>query len=121
MDELLKKWREQYDAMMEDTAELDDQIETLIKARNDIAEPYQERISELEREIKAEALMMGEGAKAHSVNVGYRKGYERISYDAGRVDSVLGVLRDVAPETAKSLEAARKSSFVSPSVFVKAE
>ena len=121
MDELLKRWREQHDAMTEATAELAEQIDTLKEAMFAIAEPYKWEMARLEGEIKAEALMMGEGAKAHGVNVGYRKGYERISYDAKQTDMVLGMLRDVLPETAKSLEVARKSSFVSPYVSVKAE
>ena len=120
MDELLKEWRECRDAMMEDTAELREQFDMLYAIEREIATPYEQRLKELESEIKALALIQGKGHKAEGVEVGYRKGYERVSYDAGKTDVVLGFLRDVLPESAKSLEGARKSSFVSPSVSVKA-
>ena len=120
MDELLKEWRHNYDSMTEDTVELRAQLDTLNAAYGDIVTPYKQRMSELEDEIKAQALIMGKGHKAEGVTVNYRKGYERVSYDAEQTDVVLGFLRDVLPESAKSLEGARKSSFVSPSVSVKA-
>ena len=120
MDELLKEWRGHYDAMMEDTAELREQIKRLSGIQREIAESYLLLMDDLEDHIKARALVKAEGHKANGVKVGYRKGYERISYDAGTADGVLGVLRDVLPETAKTLERARKSTFVSPSVSVKA-
>ena len=120
MDELLKEWRECYDSMAEDTAELSAQISSLGESLVEIATPYRERMAELEVQIKTEALILGKGHKAEGVAVSYRKGYERVSYDAKQTDVVLGFLRDVLPESAKSLEGARKSSFVSPSVNVKA-
>ena len=120
MDQLLKEWRECHDDMVEDTAELRAQFDTLYAAQREIEIPYEQCMRELEVEIKAEALIQGKGHKAKGVAVNYRKSYERVTYDSKQVDGTLGVLRDVLPETAKSLEAARKVSYVSPSVTVKA-
>ena len=120
MDELLKKWRDAYDSKMEDTAEVRKQIDALSVIWDEISAPYHERMKELEKDIKAQALVMGEGRKGDGVAVNYRKGYERVSYAWERVDTVRDVLRDVLPDTAKTLDSARKSSFVSPSVSVKA-
>lgn len=118
---LVKSWRDCYDDMREDTAEVSEQINTLTEVLKEIAAPYQQRLDEIEKEIKARALMWGEGYKGHGVVVGYRKGYERVSYDAGVADAVLSILQDVLPKTGEALEGARKVSFVSPSVTVKAE
>ena len=120
MDKLLKEWRADYDDMMEDTAELREQIDTLAAAKENIAIPYKIRMAELEVEIKAGALAQGKGHKAEGVAVNYRRGYERVSYDSKQTNVVLGALRDMLPETANVLEGARKVSYVSPSVTVKA-
>jgi hypothetical protein len=57
---------------------------------------------------------------AEGVVASYRSGYERVSYDTSKVDAVLGVMRDIMPEAAKTLDGARKVKRVSPSVTVKA-
>ena len=120
IEERMKDWRAAYDDMLVDTAEVRDQILTLQAILDKVEEPYKERMAEIEGEIKTFALARAESVKAHGVAVSYRKGYERVSYDRNKTDVVLGVLRDVLPETAKSLEGARKSSLVQPSVTVKA-
>ena len=118
--ERMKDWRTEYDDMLVDTAEVREQLITLQNILAEIEEPYKGRMAEIEDEIKGFALVRAEGAKAHGVAVTYRKGYERVSYDRKQTDVVLGLLRDIMPETAKALDTARKSSLVQPSVTVKA-
>jgi len=120
MDELLRDWRDCYDSMMEDTAELRGQFEVIHAAQREIEAPYEDRMKELEVQIRADTIVRGMSHSAEGVLVSYRKGYERVSYDSDKTDAVLGVLRDVLPETAKTMEGARKVSHVSPSVTVKA-
>ena len=56
--------------------------------------------------------------KHDGVEARYRKGARRVTYKWQTVDSVLGVLRDVLPETAITLEGARSESIGKPSVNV---
>jgi len=120
MDELLKEWRDCYDSMMEDTAELRGQFEVIHAAQREIEVPYEDRMKELEVQIKMAGLARGVSHSAEGVLVSYRSGYDRVAYDASKVDAVVGVMRDVMPEAAKTLDGARKVSHVSPSVSVKA-
>ena len=120
IEERMKDWRAAYDDMLVDTSEVREQLITLQNILAEIEEPYKGRMAEIEGEIKGFALARAGGVKAHGVAVTYRKGYERVSYDRKQTDVVLALLRDIMPETAKSLEGARKSSFVQPSVSVKA-
>lgn len=120
IEERMKDWRAAYDDMMIDTAEVRDQLLTLQAILQEVEQPYKERMAEIEGEIKPFALARAVGVQAHGVVVSYRSGYERVSYDRNKADVVLGVLRDVLPETAKSLEGARKVSFVQPSVTIRA-
>ena len=120
MDELLKEWRECYDNMMLDTADLRAQTDTLYEMQRVVEAPYEQRMKELEVDIKAAALGLGCSHTAHGAMVAYRSGYELVSYDSGKTDMVLGLLRDVLPETASVLDGARKVSFVKPSVSVRA-
>ena len=117
---LMKDWRVAYNDMQMDTWGLRQQVEYLQAKLAYLENPYKERMAEIEGEIKALALARAEGVKAYGVVVGYRSGYERVSYDHKTADAVLGTLRDVLPEAAKTLEGARKSTLVSPSVSVKA-
>ena len=120
IEAMMGDWRAAYDDMLVDTSEVRDQIATLQAVLSEVEAPYRERMKEIEEEIRGFALARAEGAKANGVVVGYRNGYQRVSYNAKQTDMVLGMLRDVLPETAQSLEGARKVSFVQPSVTVKA-
>src|SRR4030042_5838668 len=95
---LVKSWRDCYDDMTEDTAELRQQVQVLTMALDEIAVPYRLRMAEIEEQIKTRAMAWGEGYKGNGVVVGYRSGYERASYDSKRTDMVLGTLRDILPE-----------------------
>ena len=117
---LLERWRGVYDALNARTAEIDAQIEALRQERNKIAAPYEERLGDLCSEIREQALEGGAGETAYGVQVSYRSGYTRVSYDKNKVDAVLGVLKDVLPETASTLEKARRESEVAPSVSIRA-
>jgi len=119
-DDLLKLWRTAHDDMIAETAELRHQLETLQGQLSEMEAPYRNELKVIEEEIKPRAMTWGQRRIAHGVEVSYRKGYDRVSYDSKRTDMVLGFLRDVLPDTAASLEAARKVSFVSPSVSIKA-
>lgn len=121
IEDRMKDWRAAYDDMMIDTAEVREQLEELGVILNEIVAPYKERMAEIEEEIKTLAIAIGGGTKAHGVVVGYRNGYQRVSYDSKQTDVVLGLLRDVLPETAVALDGARKASWVKPSVSIKAE
>jgi hypothetical protein len=119
-DDLLRQWRTAHDDMMEETAELRHQLETLQGQLAEMEAPYRDEMKTIEDEIKPRAMAWGQRRTANGVDVSYRKGYDRVSYDSKRTDMVLGFLRDVLPDTAAALEAARKVSFVSPSVTIKA-
>lgn len=120
IEERMKDWRAAYNDMEIDTWGLRQQLEALQARLANLENPYKERMKEIEDEIKSLALARAEGVKAYGVAVSYRSGYQRVSYDSKVADSVLGTLRDVLPETAKTLEGGRKDTFVSPSVSIKA-
>lgn len=119
MEELLKKWGEQSQLLAAATAGIDAEIATLQEERAEIAAPYQERISELEAEIRERTLLLGESVRGEGVYVTYRKGAHRVTYDWRTVDSVAGVLKDVMPDTAKTLMDARKETTGNPSVSIR--
>lgn len=119
-DGLLASWREQYDAMLEATEEIRKQVEALREKQDELEAPYREQMAALVEEIKPRAMNWGRTYKFDGVEVAYRKGYDRVSYDAGKVDSIMTTLRSIVPSVAESLEEARKMSYVAPSVTVKA-
>lgn len=120
-DGLLAKWRRVYEAMQENTAPLQHQIDGLLARLREMAEPYKEEMAALEEQIKPRALAWGKTYKeVKGVEVAYRSGYDRVSWDTGRVDTVLAMLRDLLPNMAESLQQARKVSYVAPSVTLKA-
>jgi uncharacterized protein YijF (DUF1287 family) len=121
MEELLTKWRELYDLRASSTALIDAQIAELTSAKADIAAPFAKPLADIEAQIKQEALAVAKSVKAAGVSVGYRRGYQRVSYNSDQVDAVLGVLRDVLPETANTLQGARVATMVAPSVSIKRE
>jgi len=120
MDELLKEWREVYDVLVALAGPIKQEISNLQEQLSVMCEPYENELDAIEGEIKEAALANGESTKAHGVAVSYRSGYERVSYDPKQTDMILGMLRDVLPETAVALEGARKSSRVAPFVSIKA-
>jgi hypothetical protein len=117
-DSLLQSWRHTYDAMNGKTAELRRQIARLQEELEEVEAPYKEQMALLKEEIEPRALNWGRTYKGGGVEVRYRRGYERVSYDSGRVDSIMTTLRSIVPSVAESLEEARKTSYVAPSVTV---
>lgn len=115
LEELMAQWRKLYDERGTATEELQQQLAEAVA-------PFAEQMAELEAQIKSLMLAQAQTHEAPHLGVkaSYRKGYERVSYDRVRTDSVLGILRDIMPQTADVLEAARKISYVKPSVSVKA-
>lgn len=119
-DGLLQSWRNTYDAMNNKTAELRRQIAKLQEELEEVEAPYKEQMALLVEDIKPRALNWGRTYKGDGVEVRYRKGYDRVSYDSGKVDSIMTTLRSIVPSVAESLEEARKMSYVAPSVTVMA-
>jgi len=119
-DSLLQSWRGQYDAMNNKTAELRRQIAKLQEELEEVEAPYKEQMALLVEDIKPRALNWGRTYKGDGVEVRYREGYDRVSYDSGKVDSIMTTLRSIVPSVAESLEEARKMSYVAPSVTVMA-
>jgi hypothetical protein len=114
MDELLRIWTQTYDEMMRQGKEHRNLIaryeEDLAGFRDSLAEleaPYREKLDEIAAEIRPMAEAHGKTYKGETAEVKYRKGAVRVTYDWRRVDSVRDFLRDVLPETAASLSAAR--------------
>lgn len=122
LDQLLLMWRDEYDAMQGETEWIRDQISTLSEELEMACAPFKEVMRRLEEEIKGIGFELARSyTEIPTVEMSYRKGYTRVSYDSKQTDMVLGFLRDVLPDTAKQLEKARKESAVAPSVSVKAK
>ena len=119
LDGALIRWRDVHDEMQDETALL----------RQEVAEA-QARLTEAEKPYRDELAIIGDGIKdvvathikgtwkGDGAEARYRKGARRVTYRWQTVDSVLGVLRDVLPETAVTLEGARKESLGKPSVSI---
>lgn len=120
VNDTLKKWREVYDAMNAASKEVDEQIKELMLKKDAIELPYWEQLEPLEGEIMAYTHTVAQSFESQGVKVSYRKGYEKVTYDRKGTDAVWSTLRDILPNTADALERARKVSYVSPSVSVKA-
>ena len=121
MDGLLKQWRQAIDDRDQASSDLRDQLLAVQLAIGAVEEPYNDRIATLETEIKAAALALGKTYKLPDIAaVNYRKGAVRVTYNWRAVDSVTSVLRDILPETAASLAAARSETQGAPSVSIKA-
>lgn len=115
LEKLMESWRKLYDEREAATTDLQRQLAEAVA-------PFVEQMAELESQMKALVVPMATTCKAPHLGVecSFRKGYTRVSYDSGKTDMVLGVLRDILPETAATLEGARKASTVAPSVSIKA-
>ena len=120
IDDTMKKWREIYDEMHAASEEIDEQIKELMLKKDAIELPYWEQLEPLEAEIIAFAHTAAQSFGSDGVKVSYRSGYERVSYDSKGTDAVWSTLKDILPNTAEALGAARKVSYVKPSVSVKA-
>ena len=121
MDELLKQWRQAIDDRDQASSDLRDQLLAVQLAIGAVEEPYNDKIAALEAEIKVAALELGKTYKLPDIAAAsYRKGTIRVTYDWRAVDNVASVLRDILPETAASLAAARTETESAPSVSIKA-
>ena len=118
MSSLMANWKTAHDEMVIAAAPARENIQAAMAKLDAAQEPYIERISSLEAKIRPLALAHAATFKGDGVDVRYRKGAHRVSYKWQTVDSVLGVPRDVLPETALTLEGARKESTGSPSVKI---
>jgi len=118
MDELLREWRETHDEMEVACASVTARLNEIALELDAVRYPYVQVLTALEEKIVPQALALGKSYKAHGAEVSYRKGTRRITYKWQIVDSVLGVLRDVLPETAETLTAARSESTGKPSVRI---
>jgi hypothetical protein len=116
--DLLAKWRETHDERAKAGALVRAKLELLQAELAEIEIPYDETLAELEQQIRPLAEELGRTYQGDGVEVRYRVGARRVTYDWRRVDSLLGVLRDVLPETAVTLEGARKETVGKPSVRV---
>jgi len=119
-DDLLEQWKSTNDAMCQETTELRARIQSLQEQVAEIEAPYRDRLMSIEEDIKPRALTWAQTYESDGVRVLYRSGYERISYDSKGTDAVWSTLKDILPNTAEALGAARKVSYVAPSVSVKA-
>ncbi len=80
--------------------------------------PYRSIISALVKDVEVLSIEAGASFERHGVRVGYRNGYETVSYDAKLVDPIMESLRKRAPDLAASLAAARRTKAVLPKVTV---
>jgi len=117
---ILSQWRAVYDQKQEATAPIRAELETLNAGLAEVSAPFDAQLAELEAGIRIYALSAGCGQKADGVEVAYRKGSTRVTYEWRQVDAVRNVLRDILPESAATLDAARKETTGEPSVSVKA-
>ena len=121
MDRLLSQWRAIYDQKQTATAPIRAELETLNAGLAEVSAPFDAQLAELEADIRAAALELGKTYKLPGcVEVAYRKGATRVTYEWKQVDAVRNVLRDILPESAATLDAARKETTGEPSVSVKA-
>ena len=118
MAALMANWKTAHDELEEASAPIKAEIDDLLFVLNEVKRPFAKRLMEIEDEIRPLAVAHAATFKAPGVEVRYRKGARRVSYKWQIVDSVLGVLRDVLPETALTLEGARKESTGKPSVSI---
>ena len=121
-ERLLTNWRKLYDEKQAATAELRAQLADLETELCNVSQPFDAQLTALEAEIRTAALPLAKTYKALDigVEVAYRKGSTRVTYKWQAVDQVRNVLRDILPETAASLDAARTETTGEPSVSVKA-
>jgi hypothetical protein len=118
MDHLLDRWTEIYDEMMEGSAHLRDLLDNVRQQLSALEEPYRVQLEAINAEIRPLAEALGKTYATDTAKVSFRKGATRITYDWRKVDSVRDFLRDVLPETASSLEMARKESVSAPSINI---
>ncbi len=118
LDELLKCWRTTRDEMIAESLVLQERIDQLQMQLAELQAPYRGALSALEAEIRAGVIALGSTYKSNSAEARFRKGSRRISYNWRQVDAVASMLRDVLPETADTLTAARKESVGKPSVTI---
>ena len=118
MSSLMANWKTAHDEMVIAAAPARENIQAAMAKLDAAQEPYIERISSLEAKIRPLALAHAATFKGDGVESRYRKGAYRVNYDWRAVDTVLGVLQDILPKTAETLEKARSSSTGKPSVKI---
>ena len=118
LDELAIAWRQTHDDMADQSVDLQKQIEELNAQLAEIQEPYRQMLRELELQIRLLSIARGSTYKRDGVEVRFRKAAHRVTYDWRQVDAVGSVLRDIMPETADALAAARKESIGTAGVSV---
>ena len=72
--------------IVQDCADLDEQIKELMDKRRAIAEPIEEEIEEHKQEVKSEVLKRGKTFKCDYGEAKFRKGYERKSWDTKKLE-----------------------------------
>lgn len=126
ISELLDLWRETHDEMLlasDETRNVIADLQYRIDVQGDIVQreeqPLRDKLTEIEAELKPMIIAHAATFKGNGVTAAFRKGAKRVTYKWQTVDAVRDVLRDVLPETATSLDGARKESIGKPSVTVK--
>ena len=115
---LLGDWQVAYDDLEKVGAPIKAKINDLLSDLSALQRPLEERLAIIEAEICPLAIARAGTIKTPGVNVSYRKGATRVTYDWRTVDSVKSILQDVLPKTALTLEGARSQSTGKPSVSI---
>ena len=118
VEEMMTTWRQVYDDMVDHCLPVKAQIQALQEELHDRESKFSGRLARMEHQIRQHVTAEGHTVKSDGVEARYRKGARRVTYKWQTVDTVLGVLRDVLPDTAKTLEGARKESIGNPSVNI---
>ena len=89
-------------------------MDVLIAERKDIADPYHWQQEEIETDIKELATIMAKSFKSDLGEVKFRKGYNRVSYEAKTLDKICSSDEMVK----KAIWPFRKVSPIEPSISI---
>ena len=119
LDQLLIMWLDTWDEMQDATRNERRRLEDTNQRIAEIEQPYRVTMEALADRI--EPYIMTKGSTYNDlprVIAKYRSSYLRINYNKDIVDVVLALLKDVSPNLADQLQAARKQTHVPPKVTI---
>ncbi len=115
LNALMSEYKQNMLEMKNACHDVDEQIANLSEIRNSLAQPYQDRLNEIETQIRLPMLDRASSFVCAYGKIGYRKGAVRRSYNAESLD----MLCNAEPEVKKLIWPFREEKIGEPSISIK--
>ncbi len=115
LNALMMEYKQNAQEIQNACRDIDEQLANLSEIRKALAQPYQDRLNEIEAQMRQPMLDRATSFVCEYGKIGYRKGAVRRSYNIESLD----MLCNAEPEVKKLIWPFRSETVVEPSISIK--